>query len=47
MIRIREKLRTGEKLEKWERLFLKKNRSLVILPSRLSSAEQEILKEWV
>ncbi|MCR5138489.1 MAG: Gp15 family bacteriophage protein [Oscillospiraceae bacterium] len=47
VVRIREKLKTGQKLEKWERLFLKKNRSLVILPSRLSSAEQEILKEWV
>ena len=47
VIRIREKLKTGQKLEKWERLFLRKNRPLIVLPSRLSRSEEEILKEWV
>ncbi len=47
VIRIREKLKTGQKLEKWERLFLRKNRPLIVLPSRLNSREEEILKEWV
>lgn len=46
VLRIREKLRTGKKLEKYECEFLKRNRDLVILPARLSSAEETLLKEW-
>ena len=46
VLHIREKLRSGRRLEKWERLFLKKNRPLVLLRPRLSSREEEILKEW-
>ena len=46
VLRLREKLRTGKKLEKHEREFLRRNRDLVVLPARLSSAEETLLKEW-
>lgn len=46
VLRLREKLRTGKKLEKEEREFLRRNRDLVILPARLSDREQILLKEW-
>ena len=46
VLRIREKLRTGKKLDKHEREFLKRNRDLVILPARLSAREEALLKEW-
>ncbi len=46
VLRVREKLKTGKKLEKYEREFLRRNRDLVLLPSRCSTAEQEILKDW-
>ena len=45
-LRIREKLRSGKKLEKWERDFLKRNPSLVNPPSALTVSEQEILSNW-
>ena len=47
VLRIREKLRTGKKLEKNERSWYNKNRDLVHLKPKLSSAEESILKEWV
>ncbi len=46
VLRIREKLRAGKKLEKHEREFLRRNRDLIILPTRLSAREEALLKEW-
>ncbi len=46
VLRIREKLRTGKKLEKWERDFYKRNPDLVQPPVRLTEAETAFLKEW-
>ena len=46
-LRIREKLRAGRKLEKWERDFLKRNPALVNPPAVLTSDEQDILNEWM
>ncbi len=43
---LREKLRAGKKLEKYEREFLRRNRDLVVLPARLSAREEALLKEW-
>ena len=45
-LRIREKLRSGKKLEKWEREFFKRNPDLVNPPVELSGAEKEILSQW-
>ena len=45
-LRIREKLKTGKKLEKWEREFYRRNPELVDPPKSLTSAEQEILSKW-
>jgi hypothetical protein len=47
LISIREKLRTGKKLEKWEQEYCRRNRSRVALPKKYSPeelAEQERLK---
>ena len=46
VLRIREKLRTGKKLEKWERDFLRQNPDLVDPPARLADAETALLKDW-
>ncbi|MBQ7728330.1 MAG: hypothetical protein IJT60_07145 [Clostridia bacterium] len=46
VLRIREKLRTGKKLEKYERTWYSKNRDLVHLSPKFSRSEEEILKEW-
>ena len=46
VLRIREKLRTGKKLEKYERTWYHKNRDLVHLKPRFSKAEEEILDSW-
>lgn len=46
VLRIREKLRTGKKLEKYERSWYSKNRDLVHLRPKFSRSEEEILKEW-
>ena len=46
VLRIREKLRTGKKLEKYERTWYNKNRDLVHLRPKFSRSEEEILKEW-
>ncbi len=46
VLRLREKLRTGKKLEKHEREFLRRSRDLVVLPAHLSTAEETLLKEW-
>ena len=46
VLRIREKLRTGKKLEKEERSWYRKNADLVALKPKYSEAEENILKEW-
>ena len=46
VLRIREKLRTGKKLEKNERSWYHKNRDLVHLKPKFSKAEEDILSEW-
>ena len=46
VLRIREKLRTGKKLEKNERSWYNKNRELVHLKPKFSQSEETILKEW-
>ena len=46
VLRIREKLRSGKKLEKYERSWYSKNRDLVHLKPKFSQAEEAILKEW-
>ena len=46
VLRIREKLRTGKKLEKYERTWYNKNRDLVHLKPKFSKAEEDILSNW-
>ena len=46
VLRIREKLRTGKKLEKNERSWYNKNRDLVHLKPKFSRAEEEIINGW-
>ena len=46
VLRIREKLRTGKKLEKYERTWYNKNRDLVHLRPRFSKAEEELIEAW-
>ena len=46
VLRIREKLRTGKKLEKYERTWYNKNRDLVHLKPKYSKVEEEILDSW-
>lgn len=53
LISIREKLRTGKKLEKWEQEYYRKNKSRVDLKKRYSAAElaelerlEELLNKW-
>ena len=46
VISIREKTKTGRKLEKWEREWYRKNRDLVDLPMKYSESEKALLEEW-
>ena len=46
VLRIREKLRTGKKLEKNERAWYRKNLELVHLKPKFSQAEESILSNW-
>ena len=46
VLRIREKLHTGKKLEKYERSWYRRNMDLVNLQPRYSSLEQVLLREW-
>ena len=46
VLRIREKLRTGKKLEKYERSWYGKNRDLVHLRPKFSKAEEELIAAW-
>ena len=46
VLRIREKLRTGKKLEKNERSWYNKNRELVHLKPKFSRDEEKIISSW-
>ena len=46
VLRIREKLRTGKKLEKYERSWYNKNRDLVHLKPKFSKREEELIEAW-
>ena len=46
VLRIREKLRTGKKLEKYEKQWYNRNRDLVHLRPKFSRSEEAILKAW-
>ena len=46
VISVREKVRTGKKLEKWEREWYRKNKDLVDLPMKYSESEKALLEEW-
>ena len=46
VLRIREKLRTGKKLEKYERSWYSKNRDLVHLRPKFSKAEEKLIEAW-
>ena len=45
-LRIREKLRSGKKLEKYEREFYRRNPDLVDPPKALTTAEKDLLSAW-
>ena len=46
VLNIRRKIKSGEKLEKWERRWYQKNRHLVDLPQKFSDKEKALLEEW-
>ena len=46
VISLRDKLKTGRKIEKWEWNWYRRNRELVDLPMKLSDNEQALLEEW-
>jgi len=43
VVSIRQKLRKGKKLEKWEQEFLSENRDTVILPTKYTKEEKDLL----
>ena len=45
VVSIREKLRKGKKLEKWEREYYRKNRSKVDFKRKYSQQDEEIIKK--
>jgi len=46
VLSMRDKLKTGRKIEKWEWRWYLKNRELVDLPVKFSDSEQALLEEW-
>ena len=46
VLRIREKLRQGKKLEKYEKQWNNRNRDLVHLKPKFSQAEEELIEAW-
>ena len=46
VLRIREKLRTGRKLEKYEKQWYRKNADLVNLRQKFSRTEKELIEVW-
>lgn len=47
VIGIRDKLRRGKKLEKYEKDFYKRNRSVVEFRKKITTKEQAVLDEWL
>lgn len=47
IVRIRDKLARGEKLEKYERKWYEQNRSAVDFKNKYSTAEKDIMSEWM
>lgn len=43
VVAIRQKIRKGKKLEKWEQEFVNENRDMVILPTKYTKEEEEFL----
>lgn len=47
VVGIRSKLAKSQKLEKWEREYIREHRKMIYLPQKLTSEEQELLNsEW-
>ena len=46
VLRIREKLRTGKKLEKYEKPWYRRNMDLVVVRARYSVEAEKLLSEW-
>ena len=46
VLTLREKCRSGQKLTKEERAWLRRNRQLIDPPKKLSEAEQKVLEAW-
>ena len=46
VLTLREKTRSGQKLTKEERTWVRRNRHLIDPPKKLSAAEQKILEKW-
>ena len=46
VVSLREKLRRGIKLERWERDFYNENRKLVDFQTRYTAAEDDLLRQW-
>ena len=46
VLSIRDKLKSGKRMEKWEWRWYLKNRELVDLPMKFSDSEQALLEEW-
>ena len=47
VVYVREKLRKGKKLEKWEQEFYKENRAKIEFKVKYTAAENEILSQWL
>ena len=50
VLHMRQKKKNGEKLEKWEKDFIQKNRGIVVLKDRLTEEEKEkrdTLNKWL
>jgi hypothetical protein len=47
VVAIREKLRTGKKLDELERKFYRENPSMIVLKNRYTQSEEELLSEWL
>lgn len=47
VVSIRDKQARGKKLEKWEREWLRHNRDIIVLKTRYSTEDDEILKQFI
>lgn len=46
IVRIRQKLKKGQKLDDYEKKFYKENRDMVDLKTKLTESESEMFKKW-